>query len=169
MVCPIEQILEQLNTIPQIEGRMERIEEGQPFNIIVDFAHTPDGLEQIFKFASAITPKEKRIISVFGSAGKRDTKKRPVFGQLADKYCDLIILTEDDPRDEDPIQIAEEIAAGIQKTNRIIIESRYDAIRQAIEVANVGRYDPDFRQGRRNLYLPGIRPGAVDERSGSGP
>ena len=64
---PIEQILEQLNTIPQIEGRMERIEEGQPFNIIVDFAHTPDGLEQIFKFASAITPKEKRIISVFGS------------------------------------------------------------------------------------------------------
>lgn len=135
---PLEQILDQLNTIPQIEGRMERIEEGQPFNIIVDFAHTPDGLEQIFKFASAITPKEKRIISVFGSAGKRDTKKRPVFGQLADKYCDLIILTEDDPRDEDPIQIAEEIASGIEKTNRIIIESRYDAIRQAIEVANVG-------------------------------
>lgn len=134
----MEDILRQLNTIPQIEGRMERIEEGQPFNIIVDFAHTPDGLEQIFKYAAAITPKEKRIISVFGSAGKRDTKKRPIFGQLADKYCDLIILTEDDPRDEDPVEIAEEIAEGIHKTNRIIIESRYDAIRQAVEVANVG-------------------------------
>ena len=134
----METILPSLRTIPQIEGRMERIEEGQPFNIIVDFAHTPDGLEQIFKFASSITPKEKRIIAVFGSAGKRDTKKRPIFGQLADKYCDLIILTEDDPRDEDPLQIAEEIASGIAKTNRILIESRYDAIRQAIEVANVG-------------------------------
>ena len=134
----MEVILKKVRNIPQIEGRMERIEEGQPFSIIVDFAHTPDGLEQIFRFASAITPKEKRIISVFGSAGKRDTKKRPIFGQLADKYCDLIILTEDDPRDEDPIEIAEEIAQGISKTNRIIIESRYDAIRQAIEVANAG-------------------------------
>lgn len=133
----MESIMEKLNSIPQIEGRMEKINEGQPFNIVVDFAHTPDGLEKIFQFASSITPKEKRIIAVFGSAGKRDTKKRPIFGSLAAKYCDLIILTEDDPRDESPVAIAEEIASGIKKTNHIIIESRYDAIRQAIEVANV--------------------------------
>ncbi|MFQ8584367.1 MAG: hypothetical protein ACLSA6_18505 [Holdemania massiliensis] len=63
---PLEQILDQLNTIPQIEGRMERIEEGQPFNIIVDFAHTRMDWNKS-SFASAITPKEKRIISVFGS------------------------------------------------------------------------------------------------------
>ncbi|MDO4701837.1 MAG: UDP-N-acetylmuramoyl-L-alanyl-D-glutamate--2,6-diaminopimelate ligase, partial [Erysipelotrichaceae bacterium] len=69
------------------------------------------------------------------SAGKRDFKKRIMFGQLADKYCDMIILTEDDPRDEDVFQIAQEIAEGIKKKNHIIIEDRYNAIRQAIEMA----------------------------------
>lgn len=133
----IADMLDRLNNIAQIEGRMERLEEGQPFNIVVDFAHTPDGLQKIFEFASKITPVDRRIISVFGSAGKRDTKKRPIFGELADKYCDMIILTEDDPRGENPIEIAEDIASGIKKTNYIIIESRYDAIRQAIEMANI--------------------------------
>ncbi len=126
-----------VSDLPQVDGRMEQIQEGQPFNVIVDFAHTPDGLEQVFKYASSITPKGNRIIGVFGSAGKRDTKKRPVFGKLADKYCDMIILTEDDPRDESPLDIAEEIKSGINDTNTIVIEDRYDAIRQAIEIANI--------------------------------
>lgn len=150
----ISDMLDRLNNIGQIEGRMERLEEGQPFNIIVDFAHTPDGLQKIFEFASKITPVDRRIISVFGSAGKRDTKKRPIFGELADKYCDMIILTEDDPRGENPIDIAEDIASGIKKTNYIIIESRYDAIRQAIEMANIqdtililGKGDESFMYG----------------------
>lgn len=133
----IDQMLPKLNNIGQIEGRMQRVEEGQPFNIIVDFAHTPDGLQQIFEFGAKITPPDRRIITVFGSAGKRDTKKRPIFGELADKYCDMIILTEDDPRGESPIEIAQDIAKGISKTNYIIIESRYDAIRQAVEMANI--------------------------------
>ena len=147
----LEQIIEAIPSIGQIDGRMEKVEEGQPFNILVDFAHTPDGLKQIFEFAAKITPVDRRIIAVFGSAGKRDTKKRPIFGQLADRYCDMIILTEDDPRDENPIDIAQDIAQGISKTNYIIIESRYDAIRQAIEMANVqdtililGKGDEEF-------------------------
>ncbi len=150
----IDEMLGKLNNIRQIEGRMERVEEGQPFNIIVDFAHTPDGLQQIFEFAAKITPVDRRIIAVFGSAGKRDTKKRPIFGALADKYCDMIILTEDDPRGENPIEIAEDIAKGIKKTNMIIIENRYDAIRQAIEMANIqdtilllGKGDESFMYG----------------------
>ncbi|MCF0111835.1 MAG: UDP-N-acetylmuramoyl-L-alanyl-D-glutamate--2,6-diaminopimelate ligase, partial [Erysipelotrichaceae bacterium] len=105
---------------------------------IVDYAHTPDGLQQIFDYAKHITPEGKRLISVFGSAGKRDVKKRVVFGELADRFCDLIILTEDDPRNEDPQDIANEIASGIRDTTYLFIESRYDAIRQAIEVANTG-------------------------------
>lgn len=132
----IEMMLPQIRHLKQIEGRMERIDEGQPFNIIVDFAHTPDGIEQVCQFASAITPKGKRIIAITGSAGKRDTEKRPQFGEILDRYTDMIILTEDDPRDEDPIEIAHEIAAGIKKTNYIIIEDRYDAIRQAVELAD---------------------------------
>ena len=132
----IEDMAEEVCHLKQIEGRMERIDEGQPFNIIVDFAHTPDGIEQIARYASAITPKGKRIIAVTGSAGKRDTEKRVTFGEILDKYADMIILTEDDPRDENPVEIAEEIASGIKKTNYIIVEDRYDAIRQAVELAD---------------------------------
>ncbi len=132
----ITQMLPHLKNLSQIEGRMQRINEGQPFNILVDFAHTPDGIEKVCQYASAITPKEKRIIAITGSAGKRDTIKRPVFGEILDKYCDMIILTEDDPRDENPHEIALEIASAIKKTNYVIIDDRYDAIRQAIELAD---------------------------------
>lgn len=134
----LEEILPHISNLNQIEGRMERIDEGQPFTVIVDFAHTPDGLEKVFEYATKITEEGRSIISVFGSAGKRDTKKRKVFGEIASKYCDLIILTEDDPRDENPREIANEIKSGIVDTNNIYIENRYDAIRQAIESANVG-------------------------------
>ena len=133
---PIADMKPLIRDLSQIEGRMQRISDGQPFNILVDFAHTPDGIEKVCQYASAITPKGKRIISITGSAGRRDTAKRVVFGKILDKYSDMIILTEDDPRDENPRQIAEEIAAGIKKTNYIIITDRYDAIRQAIELAD---------------------------------
>ncbi len=133
---PIADMKPLIRDLSQIEGRMQRISDGQPFNILVDFAHTPDGIEKVCQYASAITPKGKRIISIPGSAGRRDTAKRVVFGKILDKYSDMIILTEDDPRDESPRQIAEEIAAGIKKTNYIIITDRYDAIRQAIELAD---------------------------------
>ncbi len=159
---PLDKIAIQVSQFAQIEGRMERIDLGQPFNVIVDFAHTPDGIEQVMKYATQITPKENRIIAVFGSAGKRDFKKRPIFGEIADKYCDMIILTEDDPRDESILQIAHEIASGIKKTNFIIVERRYDAIRQAIELANeddtillLGKGDEEFlyREFGKESYL----------------
>lgn len=133
----IEAMLPYLNTLSQIEGRMQRITDGQPFNILIDFAHTPDGIEKVCQYAAAITPKGKRIIAITGSAGKRDVIKRPIFGKILDKYCDMIILTEDDPRDEDPAEIAEEIAKEIKNTNYITILERYAAIREAIELADV--------------------------------
>jgi len=130
------QMLPYLKDIKQVEGRMQRVNEGQPFNVVVDFAHTPDGIEKVCKYASEITPKGKRIIAITGSAGKRDTIKRPVFGQILDKYADMIILTEDDPRNENPKDIAESIASGIKSTNYVIIVDRYAAIREAIEMAD---------------------------------
>lgn len=133
----IKEILPYFDSIKQIEGRMESINEGQPFQVIVDFAHTPDGLEKVYDYAKTITPEGSDVITVFGSAGKRDSAKRKVFGEIADKYCDLIILTEDDPRSENPKKIADEIKEGIQNTNTVFIENRYDAIRLAIESANV--------------------------------
>ncbi len=135
---PLEEIVVWVSGIEQIEGRMERIHEGQPFHVIVDFAHTPDGMEKIMQYGRMITQEGHKMTAVFGSAGKRDTKKRPVFGELADRYCDMIILTEDDPRDENPHEIADEIRSGIHQTKSIFIADRYDAIRQAIESANAG-------------------------------
>ncbi len=158
---PIEEMAPFIKSFAQIEGRMQRIEDGQPFNILIDFAHTPDGIEKVCQYASAITPKENRIIAITGSAGKRDTLKRPIFGQILDRYCDMIILTEDDPRNERPEDIAKEIASGITKTNYTVITDRYDAIRQAIELAEpedsiliLGKGDEKFiyREYGREAY-----------------
>ncbi len=132
----IETIAQYTNQLHQVEGRMQRIKDGQPFNLIVDFAHTPDGIEQVCQYASSITAKENRIIAITGSVGKRDTMKRPIFGEILDRYCDMIILTEDDDRGENVREIAEDIAKGIHHTNYIIIEDRYDAIRQSVELCS---------------------------------
>jgi len=131
-------IIDRLHDLPQEHGRMETIDEGQNFKLIVDVAHTAESFEKIYEYALEITPTEKRLIAVFGSPGKRDIKKRRLYGEISDKYCDLIILTEEDPRDENPKSIADEISEGIANTPCVFIESRYDAIRQGIEVANEG-------------------------------
>lgn len=128
-------IVSKAKTIPQIAGRLEQIRMGQPFHVIVDFAHTPDGMEKMFQFGKMITPPGHSLIAVFGSAGKRDKAKRKVFGELADKYCTSVILTEDDPRDEDVREIAQEIKSGISRIPAVIVPERYEAIRQAIESA----------------------------------
>ncbi len=133
----LEVILQACRRLTQIDGRMEQIKLGQPFHVIVDFAHTPDGIEKMLQFGRKIAKKHK-VIVVFGSAGKRDVHKRKIFGQLADQYADYIVLTEDDPRDEDPAQIADQIKEGIEHTNQIYIQNRYEAIRQAIESASEG-------------------------------
>lgn len=132
----MDEIIQRVKRLSQVEGRLERIDVGQDFNVIVDFAHTPDGLDKIFQYAKEITPLENKIIAVFGSAGRRDKHKRKLFGEIADQYCGKIILTEDDPRDEDPKVIANEIKEGITETSSIFIEDRYAAIRLAIESAN---------------------------------
>lgn len=146
-----ESFLPHLRNIPQIDGRVEIINEGQPFNVIVDFSHTPDGFEKICEYASTITPKDKKIIALTGSAGKRDMTKRPMMGEVLDRYASLIILTEDDPRNESVTEIARQIAGGIKNHNYLIVEDRYDAIRQAIELADtddtvllLGKGDDDF-------------------------
>jgi len=132
----LEEIIPILEHIRQIDGRVEVIDEGQSFQVIVDYAHTPDGFKQIYEYANSITKEGGRIITVFGSAGKRDTKKRAILGEVSDHYCDMIILTEEDPRGESVIEICQEIAEGIQNTNYSIIEDRYAAIHQAVEIAN---------------------------------
>jgi UDP-N-acetylmuramoyl-L-alanyl-D-glutamate--2,6-diaminopimelate ligase len=95
-------------------------------------------MEKMMQFGKSITKENGRLIAVFGSAGKRDVAKRAEFGKIADEYCDYVILTEDDPRDEDPKEIADQIKTGLKKTANIFIQDRYEAIRQAVESADEG-------------------------------
>ena len=134
----LEEIVAKAANIPQVPGRMERIDEGQNFHVIVDFAHTPDGMEKMFQFGRSITRPGGSLIAVFGSAGKRDKAKRKDFGELAQKYCNMVYLTEDDPRDEDPRDIANEIRQGMTTVSNVFVPERYEAIRQAIEAAREG-------------------------------
>lgn len=134
----LEDVLRYIDHIPQVDGRMLVIQEEQKFNCIVDYAHTPDGFEKIYEFAKTITPYDRKIISVFGAAGKRDTKKRAILGEISDRYCKMIVLTEEDPRNESAMDIAHQIASGIHHSNYVIVLDRYDAIRQALELANEG-------------------------------
>jgi UDP-N-acetylmuramoyl-L-alanyl-D-glutamate--2,6-diaminopimelate ligase len=132
----ISNILESVKSLPQVDGRLQHVKMGQNYRVIVDYAHTPDGFEKVFEYADIITPKTNKIIAVFGAAGLRDTKKRAILGSVADRFCSNIIVTEEDPRTENSIAILEQIASGIKKTRHLIILDRYDAIRQAIELAN---------------------------------
>ena len=93
-------------------GRFELIDEGQPFTVVVDYAHTPDGLEKILTTAEEIT--KGRIIVVFGCGGDRDRMKRPIMGRIAARNADIALVTSDNPRTEDPASIVKEVAAGFE-------------------------------------------------------
>ncbi len=117
-----------------IAGRAERVERGQNFSVIVDYAHTPDSLRALFE-----TYQHRRIIAVMGSTGGgRDQWKRPEMGKIADELCHYIILANEDPYDEDPLDIVEAIAQGFTKHKPHIILNRRMAIREALREAKEG-------------------------------
>jgi len=118
-------------------GRFERIEEGQPFQVIVDYAHTPAGLETVLQAARELT--SRRLLCVFGCGGDRDTGKRPMMGRVAEALADRIYLTSDNPRSESPRQIMDQIAAGMQSADRVVVEpDRRQAIHAALRAAAAG-------------------------------
>ena len=98
-----------------VEGRLEEINEGQDFKVIVDFAHTSNALENVLKTLSNLKPKTSNLIAVFGCAGLRDVQKRPIMGEVATKYADFIVLTAEDPRTEDVNEIIDQISGGCLK------------------------------------------------------
>ena len=125
--------------LESVEGRMNRVNEGQDFEVIVDYAHTPDAFLKVFE--SVVPGKKKRIISLFGGAGRRDESTRAERGEIGAKNSDIVIVTEDDSRDEDRKIIAEEFAMGAEKEGKIlgkdlfIILDREEAIQKAIDLA----------------------------------
>lgn len=130
-----EVIVRGIEKTVQIEGRMERIEEGQNFTLIVDYAHTPESLRGVYE-----TFKDQDKICVLGNTGGgRDTWKRPVMGSIADEYCKEIILTNEDPYDEDPKEILEAMARGMKCKKPHLILNRKDAIAYACKLANASK------------------------------
>ena len=131
-----------LHSIDGVRGRMERIELGQPFTVVVDYAHNPDSFEQVMGMMRPLTTG--KLISVFGSAGERDHEKRSLQGEVAARYCDLVVIADEDPRDEDPEQILEAIAMGVREAGKtyghgyLKIADRADAIREAVRRAQPG-------------------------------
>ncbi len=135
-----EQIEQGIAALQTVEGRMNSINEGQPFKVLVDFASTPDGFE---KFFNSVRPLVKgKLIVVFGSAGRRDVSKRAVQGEIAGRSADIVILTEEDDRDEDGATILEEIAQGAiaagkkKDDNLFLVPNREEAIGFALTKAS---------------------------------
>ncbi|KAB3533198.1 UDP-N-acetylmuramoyl-L-alanyl-D-glutamate--2,6-diaminopimelate ligase [Alkaliphilus serpentinus] len=135
---PADIIADGLNAFIGVPGRFQSIDGLKEFSAVVDYAHTPDALENVLKAAKEFT--KNKLITVFGCGGDRDQTKRPVMGEIAGKYSDFSIITSDNPRSEDPYVILSMIEEGIKRTkgNYIIIEDRKEAIREAVKMAEAG-------------------------------
>jgi UDP-N-acetylmuramoyl-L-alanyl-D-glutamate--2,6-diaminopimelate ligase len=137
-----EEIEQGIAVLKGVGGRMTTIDEGQSFSVIVDYAHTPDSFEKLFQDLQPIVQKTNgKLIVMFGSAGRRDEAKRAVQGELAGKYCDDVVITEEDDRDNDGQEIMEQIAAGAEKAGKVreqnlfLVHDRTEAIKFALKRA----------------------------------
>ena len=144
---PWEVILRGVEKARTVSGRFEKVYAGQSFLCIVDYAHTEDALERLISTAREILTqnkerrtknKERRIITVFGCGGDRDRGKRPVMGAIATRLSDVVIITSDNPRSEDPAAIIREIEEGAEKKDYFIEPDRKEAIRKAVNMADDG-------------------------------
>jgi UDP-N-acetylmuramoyl-L-alanyl-D-glutamate--2,6-diaminopimelate ligase len=137
-----EQIEKGIDALEGVEGRMTRIDEGQDYDVIVDFAHTPDSFEKLFKDLKPVV--KGKLIVMFGSAGRRDEAKRAVQGELAGRYADEVVVTEEDDRDVDGLEIMNQIAGGADRAGKVrdkkhfMVHDRTEAIRFAVGRAGEG-------------------------------
>jgi len=148
-----------------VPGRMERVTAGQPFQIIVDYAHTPDALENMLATVRALP--HGRLITVFGCGGDRDRGKRPLMGEIAARMSDLVIATSDNPRSEDPLEILSEIEAGLRQgpaAYKLVVNRRH-AIELAIKSAQAGDAVVIAGKGHENYQIIGTRVYPFDDRA----
>ncbi|WP_068616356.1 UDP-N-acetylmuramoyl-L-alanyl-D-glutamate--2,6-diaminopimelate ligase [Paenibacillus tuaregi] len=135
----LEQIKSSLESLQGVEGRVEAVDEGQDFAVIVDYAHTPDGLENVLRTVDEFAVG--RVICVFGCGGDRDRTKRPIMGRIAAKYSDFVFVTSDNPRTENPDAILKDIEQGlvddgVPSDRYVLVVDRKEAIQKAIEMAS---------------------------------
>jgi len=153
----LKDLIPELSAFRGVPGRLERIDEGQDFQVFVDYAHTPDGLYNVLSSLQGLS--KNRVISVFGCGGDRDRGKRPMMGEIAGRFSDIVVLTSDNPRSEKPEDILEEIKKGIngnQKKGKLIVNpDRKEAICQAIELAEPGDLVFIFGKGHEDYQMIG--------------
>lgn len=136
------QIEEGIAALENVEGRMTNVDEGQDFEVIVDYAHSPDSFEKLFKDLKPVV--RGKLIVLFGSAGRRDEAKRAIQGRLAGQYADEIVVTEEDDRDADGLAIMNEIAGGAEEAGKVrdqnlfLVHDRTQAIKFAVSRARAG-------------------------------
>lgn len=132
---PIATVTSAIESISGIKGRAESVPTGKDFTVIIDYAHTPDGLKNILKTFRDC--EKNRVIALFGCGGDRDKTKRPIMGSIAARYADYVIVTSDNPRSEDPSMIIKDILEGTSgsSTPVKVIENRIEAIKYAISIA----------------------------------
>ena len=156
-----EEIERGVHALDNVEGRMTDVKCGQDFTVIVDYAHQPDALEKVFESLSTV---EGKVISVHGGAGRRDHGTREPRGEILGRYSDMVIITEDDSRDEDPAEIAEMFAKGAEKVGKVRGENlmieldREKAIRKALMMARRGDLVLILGKGHEKTILRGDGP-----------
>jgi UDP-N-acetylmuramoyl-L-alanyl-D-glutamate--2,6-diaminopimelate ligase len=160
-----EIIQDGIRSLTSVSGRFERIDLGQPYFVIVDYAHTDDALENLIRTARELNPKG-RVITLFGCGGGKDRTKRPVMGEVTGRLSDLTILSSDNPRTEDPLKIISDIIVGLQKTSgKYLIEpDREKAIGAALDQARAGDIVLLAGKGHENYQILADRTLEFDDR-----
>jgi UDP-N-acetylmuramoyl-L-alanyl-D-glutamate--2,6-diaminopimelate ligase len=159
------QIVSAMAEVTQVPGRFERVEAGQSYPILVDYAHTPDALERLLRAVRELS--DRKIILVFGCGGDRDRAKRAPMGEIAGRLADIVIATSDNPRSENPDAILREVEVGLKasgSTKYLLVADRRDAIRQAIELANPGTVVVIAGKGHETVQVIGSVELASDDR-----
>ncbi|WP_018085514.1 UDP-N-acetylmuramoyl-L-alanyl-D-glutamate--2,6-diaminopimelate ligase [Desulfurispora thermophila] len=155
-----------LESVAGVPGRFELVDRGQDFAVVVDYAHTPDGLENVLRTARQITAG--RLITVFGCGGDRDKSKRPIMGRVAAKLSDLPVITSDNPRTEDPLAIIKQVEEGVRQLlppeKYLVIPDRRQAIRQAIALARSGDTVLIAGKGHEDYQIIGTTKHHFDDR-----
>jgi UDP-N-acetylmuramoyl-L-alanyl-D-glutamate--2,6-diaminopimelate ligase len=151
-------------SLGSVQGRMDYVNLGQPFAVIVDYAHTDDALRNVISIARGISAK--RVITLFGCGGDRDRTKRPLMGQIAGKLSDFVVLTSDNPRSEDPLSIINDALVGLrrQDVEHLIEPDRAKAIRRAIQEAQPGDIVILAGKGHETYQTAGGRTIPFDDR-----
>lgn len=133
----LDTVVQGLESTPKVPGRFESVDCGQDFGVIIDYGHTPDGLENVLRTAKGLT--QHRLIAVFGCGGNRDRGKRPIMGRIGCEHADVVVITSDNPRKEDPAAIIRDILEGVPLTARPeVMVDRGEAIERAIMMAERG-------------------------------